>query len=310
MRRILFVKTSSLGDVVHHCPAVSDAARRLPAAEIHWVVEEPFAEVAVMHRAVRRVIPVALRRWRRAPWSPAVWGEIASFRKAISLERYDAVIDSQGLLKSALVCALAAGTKHGMGRASAREPLASMFYDIKHEVPKGLHAVERNRRLTASALGYTLENSIDYGLQVKNSSLKGDAAAYAVFLTMTSRADKLWPNERWIELGRALGVRVVLPWGTEAEKVRAESVSRAMGNAAVPSRMSLLELSGIFQQANAVIGVDTGLTHLAAAVGARTVGIYCGSDPSLTGLYGLSRGANVGAAGRPPSVAEVLKAVA
>src|SRR5258708_13733439 len=287
MRRILFVKTSSLGDVVHHCPAVSDAARRLPAAEIHWVVEEPFAEVAVMHRAVRRVIPVALRRWRRAPWSPAVWGEIASFRKAISLERYDAVIDSQGLLKSALVCALAAGTKHGMGRASAREPLAGMLCDIKDEVAKGLHAVERNRRLTGSALGYTLENSIDYGLQVKNSSLKGDAAAYAVFLTMTSRADKLWPNERWIELGRALGVRVVLPWGTEAEKIRAEAVSKAMGNAAVPARMSLLELAGIFQKANAVIGVGTGLTHLAAAVGARTVGTSGGSVRALADRKGV-----------------------
>src|SRR5258708_38721072 len=114
---------------------------------------------------------------------------------------------------------------------------------------------------------------------------------------MTRRADKLWPNERWIELGRALGVRVVLPWGTEAEKVRAESVSRAMGNAAVPSRVSLLELSGIFQQANAVIGVDTGLTHLAAAVGARTVGVYSGPDPSLPRRYRPSGGANGGAQG-------------
>jgi len=310
MRRILFVKTSSLGDVIHHCPAVSDAARRLPAVEIDWVVEEPFIEVAAMHRAVRRVIPVALRRWRRGLWNPAVWAEMTSFKKAISRERYDAVIDSQALLKSALICALAAGTKHGMDRASAREPLAAMFYDVKHGVPKGLHAVERNRRLTAAALGYALENSIDYGLRMENSSLKGDAATYAVFLTMTSRADKLWPNARWIELGRALGVRVVLPWGTEAEKVRAEAVSKAMGNAAVPARMSLLELAGIFQKANAVVGVDTGLTHLAAALGARTVGIYCGSDPALTGLHGSSKAANVGAAGRPPSVSEVLQAVA
>src|SRR5258706_10891264 len=123
MRRILFVKTSSLGDVVHHCPAVSDAARKLPAAEIDWVVEEPFAGVAAMHPAVRRVIPVALRRWRRAPWNPAVWAELAAFRRALSGERYDAVIDSQGLLKSAFIASFARGPQHGLDRASAREPL-------------------------------------------------------------------------------------------------------------------------------------------------------------------------------------------
>src|SRR5882672_7868748 len=172
MRRILFVKTSSLGDLVHHCPAVSDAARRRPAAEIDWVIEEPFAGVAAMHRAVRRVIPVALRRWRRAPWNPAVWAEIANFRKTISRERYDAVIDSQGLLKSALIASLASGPKHGMDRASAREPLAARFYDVTHPVPKALHAVERNRRLTASALGYALEGPLDYGLDTRNSSSK------------------------------------------------------------------------------------------------------------------------------------------
>jgi len=309
MRRILFVKTSSLGDVVHHCPAVSDAARRLPGVEIDWVVEEPFAGVAAMHRAVRRVIPVALRRWRRAPWKPAVWAEIVEFRRSISRERYDAVIDSQALLKSALICSLASGPKHGMDRASAREPLASYFYDVTHSVPKGLHAVERNRRLTASALGYALEHPIDYGLETRNSSLNDDTS-YAVFLTMTSRDDKLWPNERWIELGRTLGMRIVLPWGSETEKARAEMIGAEIGNATVPSRMSFLELSSLFRKADFAVGLDTGLTHLAAALGARTVGIYCNSDPALTGLYGFSKAVNVGESGRPPAVSEVLRALA
>ena len=310
MRRILFVKTSSLGDVVHHCPAVSDAARRLPGAEIDWVVEEPFAGVAAMHRSVRRVIPVALRRWRRAPWNPAVWAEIVDFRRSISRERYDAVIDSQALLKSALICSLASGPKHGMDRASAREPLAARFYDVTHSVPKALHAVERNRRLTASALGYALGNPIDYGLQAGNSSLKGDTAPYAVFLTMTSRDDKLWPDARWIELGRSLGMRIVLPWGSETERARSERIGAEIGNATVPSRMSFLELADLFLEASFAVGLDTGLTHLAAALGARTVGIFCGSDPALTGLYGSSRAANVGDAGRPPAVSEVQRALA
>jgi heptosyltransferase-1 len=211
MRRILFVKTSSLGDVVHHAPAVSDAAREAPAAEIHWVVEEPFADVARMHRAVKRVFPVALRRWRRSLWSPSVWSEIRRFRAALAEQPYDAVVDSQGLLKSALVCLAARGTRHGLDRASAREPLAARFYDVRHAVPKGLHAVERNRRLTAAALGYGYGGELDYGLRPdKESSLR---ESYSVFLTMTSREDKLWPEERWIELGAELGMKVLLPWG-------------------------------------------------------------------------------------------------
>jgi heptosyltransferase-1 len=315
MRRILFVKTSSLGDVVHHCPAVSDAARKLPSAEIDWVVEAPFAGVAAMHRAVRRVIPVALRRWRRAPWSPAVWREMAEFRRSISRERYDAVVDSQGLLKSALVASFAAGPRHGLDRASAREALAAPFYDVTHAVSWALHAVERNRLLSASALGYAVDGPVDYGLEIKNTSsqssnLKDEDAPYAVFLTMTSRDDKLWPDERWIEVGRNLGMRVVLPWGSAAEKARAERIGAATGNATVPSRLSLAELSALFQKANLAVGLDTGLTHLAAAFGARTVGIYCGSDPALTGLYGASNAVNVGGIGRPPVVADVLRALA
>src|SRR4051812_32217930 len=216
MRRILFVKTSSLGDVVHHCPAVSDAARSVPEAEIHWVVEEPFADVARMHSAVKRVFPVAMRRWRRAPWSPSVWSEVARFRAALAEQAYDAVIDSQGLLKSALVCVAAKGTKHGLDRESAREPLAALFYDVRHAVRKGLHAVERNRRLTAAALGYAYGGPLDYGLRAAGRPpLDG---AYAVFLTMTSRAGKLWPGERWVEVAKRGGTKGGLPWGSEAER--------------------------------------------------------------------------------------------
>ncbi|MGQ0545798.1 MAG: lipopolysaccharide heptosyltransferase I [Betaproteobacteria bacterium] len=308
MKRILFVKTSSLGDVVHHCPAVSDAAAALPGAAIDWVVEEPFAGVAAMHPAVRRVIPVSVRRWRNALWEPAVWSQMGEFRRTLGAERYDAVIDTQSLLKSALVCRFASGTRHGMDRASAREPMAARFYDVRHLVPRGLHAVERNRRLTAASLGYALKGNCNYGLQVNNAAPSGDA--YAVLLTMTSREDKLWPESRWIELGRALGVRAVLPWGSDAERSRAERIASGIGRASVPERMSLRQLGELFSAAKRVVGLDTGLTHLAAALGSPTVGIYCGSDPALTGLYGAARGSNVGGPGRAPAVAEVLKSLA
>jgi heptosyltransferase-1 len=307
MKSILFVKTSSLGDVVHHCPAVSDAAAALPGAAIDWVVEAPFAGVAAMHPAVRRVIPVGMRRWRNALWDPATWSEMGEFRRSLAAERYDAVIDTQGLLKSALVCRFASGTKHGMDRSSAREPMAARFYDVRHMVPRGLHAVERNRRLTSASLGYELKEKCRYGLRINDAA--PSAGAYSVLLTMTSREDKLWPESHWVELGRELGMPVVLPWGSDPERERAERIARGVGDGKVPERMSLAQLGELFSKARNVVGLDTGLTHLAAALGAATVGIYCGSDPALTGLYGAAHAKNVGALGRTPEVAEVLKSL-
>ena len=302
MTRILFVKTSSLGDVVHNCPAVSDAARALPGAQIDWIVEEPFAGVAAMHRAVRRVIPVAVRRWRRSLWKPAVWSEIGAWRRALAAERYDAVVDTQSLVKSALLSSLASGRRHGLDGASARERLASRFYHARHAVPRGLHAVERNRRLAADSLGYELIGSIDYGLRLPAAQ----KSRYAVLLTMTSRADKLWPEARWIELARELRMPAMLPWGSEAERARAQRIAEAVGGT-VPKRLSIDELARLFVNGHSVVGLDTGLTHLAAALGVRTVGIYCGSDPALTGLYGAPLAKNVGEKGRPPAVGEVLQ---
>ena len=292
---------------MHNCPAVSDVARKHPGVEIDWVVEEPFAAIASMHSAVRRVIPVRLRRWRAAWWRSGTWREIGEFRGRVASERYDAVIDTQSLIKSALVARCAHGDRHGMDSASARESLAALFYDYRHAVQRDLHAVERNRRLAAAALGYERDLPLDYGLQAVSGG--GDDAPYAVLLTMTSRADKLWSEEHWIELGRAMSMRTVLPWGSEDERSRATRIASALPQAEVLPRMTLEQLARLFGRAQAVIGVDTGLTHLAAASGVRTVGIYCGSDPALTGLYGAARATNVGRPGATPSVDEVLQAL-
>ncbi|MGQ0654554.1 MAG: glycosyltransferase family 9 protein, partial [Betaproteobacteria bacterium] len=180
-------------------------------------------------------------------------------------------------------------------------------YDHKHSVPRAMHAVERNRRLTAAALGYPLDIALDYGLAAGGQG--GADNGYAVFLTMTSRADKLWPVERWIELGRRLGVALELPWGSAAERERAEQIAAQVPGARVPERLDFPALAKLFAGARAVIGLDTGLTHFAAALGAPALGIYCGSNPALTGLYGLPRASNVGALGCPPSVEEVLQAL-
>jgi len=176
-----------------------------------------------------------------------------------------------------------------------------------HTVSWRLHAVERNRRLTAEALGFALDEDVRYDLRAEGASPLEQDSSYAVFLTMTSRKDKLWPESRWIETGRALDMPVVLPWGNDAERRRAERIRAAVPQAIVPRRMALEELARLFVHARGVIGLDTGLTHLAAALGAPTVGIYCGSDPALNGLYGAPQAKNVGRPGRAPEASEVLK---
>ncbi len=312
MPRILFVKTSSLGDVVHNCPAVSDVVRNVPGAVVDWVVEESFAEIAALHASVRRVIPVAIRRWRGELLSAGTWSEFGDFRRALRSERYDVVIDSQGLMKSALIAALAFGPKHGFDRASAREPFAARFYDVRHAVSGALHAVERNRRLAAAALGYTLSGACDYDLRVGDDLPIQVRPPFALLLTMTSREDKLWPEERWRALGtamEALGLRCLLPWGSEEERRRCGRIAAALRGAVVPRRMTLVELARLARKAHCVVGVDTGLAHLAAALGAPTLGLYCGSDPALTGLYGSERATNLGGAGKPSLVKEVLEAL-
>jgi heptosyltransferase-1 len=214
-------------------------------------------------------------------------------------------------LKSALITRFARGARHGMDRASAREPLAARFYEHRHAVPRGLHAVERNRQLCAAALGIALPSEVDYGLRVRPEMAQAQTmpAAYSVLLTMTSRADKLWPQARWIELGRALAIPLALPWGNAEERARAERIALAVPRAFVPRKMGIEALAQVLAHATGVVGLDSGLTHLAAALGVPTVAIFCGSDPALTGLYGAARAANVGAPGRPPEVADVLRSL-
>jgi heptosyltransferase-1 len=227
-------------------------------------------------------------------------------------ETYDVVLDSQGLLKSALIARAARGRRHGFDAATVREPLAARFYEVRHAVPVNQHAVNRNRALAGAALGYRVDEAIDYGLRAPARPAFAPAGAYAVLLHGTSRADKLWASSRWIDLGRLLqrrGLTCVLPWGDDAERERALGLAAVLGDdASVPDRMPIDAVAGLLANAAAVFGVDTGLTHLAAALARPTVAIFAATDPDLTGVCGGRRATNLGAPGAPPQPGEVIAA--
>ncbi|BBJ00664.1 ADP-heptose--LPS heptosyltransferase [Ferrigenium kumadai] len=309
---IVLIKTSSLGDVLHNLPVVTDIRKHLPDARIDWVVEESFAALPALHPGVGHVIPVAMRRWRKSWWRSR--SEIQAFCRKLQTRPYDLALDTQGLLKSALItrCVRAEHCGHAWG--SAREPLASLFYDRTCAIAEDLHAVERNRQLAASVLGYTADGAPDYGIRTPDLVLPWlPDTPYAVLLHATSRDDKLWDEQNWITLGKRLhssGLRAVLPWGSEKEKARSERLCAAIPSAVCAPRMNLNEAAALLGKARTVIGVDTGLSHLAAALDVPTVGIYTATDPGLTGLYAGSRAVNLGGKHAPPTVNAVIEKLA
>jgi heptosyltransferase-1 len=310
MSEILFIKTSSLGDVIHHMPALTEARRALPGARFTWLVEEAYAPLVRLHPAVDDVIPVAWRRWRKSWGSPATLAEIRGNLCGIRAKRYGTIVDTQGLARTGMLARLAHGRRHGYDRFSIREPLASFFYDVRHSVSRDLHAVDRNRILSGLALGYAPQGAPDFGLD--RARFRQPGVRYAVFLHATARPEKQWPAERWIALGNSLGggdLTFVLPWGTEEERARSERIAAGLPRARVPDRAPLDEVAKLIAGADFVVGVDTGLLHLGAAFGVPLTAIFAGSEPKLTGPVGSGPLVTLGTHGAPPSVDEVREAV-
>lgn len=310
MANILFIKTSSLGDVIHHMPALVDARKARADATFAWLVEEAFAPLVRLHPAVSEVIPVAWRRWRKSLYAPTTVAEIKKSLREIRASDYDTIVDSQGLLRSAVIARMANGRRHGYDASSIREPLASFFYDVRHRVSRELHAVERNRILSGLSLGYTPQGAPEFGLD--RARFTSGTSQYAVFLHATARAEKQWPEENWIALGKALGrdTKLVLPWGSESEQARSERIAAAVQNTSVPKRAPIDQVARLIAGARYVVGVDTGLMHLAAAFGVPLVAIFTGSNPGLTGPVGNGRITVLGANSVLPSVDAVVDAVA
>ena len=319
MPRILLIKTSSMGDVVHNLPVVADLRAVLPDCRIDWVVEDAFSAIPRLHPGVDQVIPVSIRRWRRHPFAARTRKEFAELRRRLRQTQYDEVIDTQGLLKSALLAWMANGRSHGLDWKSSREPLR-MFYDKVYAVPWAAHAVRRNRSLASRALSYAISEPPEYGIAAPPQStasleaafpVKG-AGEFAVLLHATSVTRKEWPEKDWVRLGEYLaarGIIGVLPFGTVTERQRSETLAARIPGARVPPALDLKQLAALMSRAKIVVGVDTGLTHLAVALGRPTIGLYRATDPAATGLYGSPLALNLGGIGITPSTDEVATAI-
>ncbi|MBN9430242.1 MAG: lipopolysaccharide heptosyltransferase I [Burkholderiales bacterium] len=300
-----------MGDVIHALPVVSDLMRAMPLARIDWIVEEAFAELPALHPQVAAVVPVAVRRWRRTPLARATRAEIRAVKQRLRDAGYERALDLQGLIKSAWVARFTRAPVAGFSRACAREPLAAWFYRDRYDVDLRLHAIERLRSLAAQAFGYAVTGAPVFGLRVPDEAVPGlPQEPFAVLLHATSRADKQWPQANWAELiGRLAnaGLRVALPWGSQAERQRAEQLAAGHPAASVLPRLSLRQCAAAIGRAHCVVGVDTGLTHLASALDAPTVALFAATPAWRFGSYWSERAVSLGSDGHWPDADEVLR---
>jgi heptosyltransferase-1 len=331
--RVLIVKMSSMGDIVHAQPVIDDLRAHLSGVVIDWVAERAFAPIPQMNPGVDTVIPIAWRAWRRALGDRATRAALTDFRDRLRQTRYDWVIDCQGLVKSAVVTRLArAGRRAGPSWSSAREPIASLAYGCRARVPWSWHVVARNRAIAAAAFGYRIDAPARFGLTVPRFAPDWlGASGRAVLIPGASRAEKLWPQSHWVAIGRSLvaqGYRLAWLWGhpTERERVielardcgdlrdaaqRADAVRPSADDATsiIPPFLSVADAAGLIAQAPVVVGLDTGFTHLAGALGRPTVGIFCDFDANQCAVSGDGPCRSLGGVGRTPSVAEVTAAL-
>ncbi len=334
----LLVKLSSLGDVLHNLPIVWDIRQHYPSATVDWVVEEAYVDLlkplqsSNSFKGIDRIIPIGLRRWKKNILSVRHWQELRQFIHALQQDQYDVIIDSQGLMKSAVVTKLAHRTQGGQitGLANATEfsgyePLARMFYSDSVAVPRQCHAVDRSRYLLSSALDITpiKRTSIpqfysgSFVSDLSNQDLTPEIAKdlrlpYVLCFHATARAAKQWNIQGWIAVGKFLlerGLHPVFPWGSLHEKQISQRIVEGVGGGIVPPAYSIKQYFAITSHAKLTIGVDTGLTHLAAVLGRPTIEIYCDSPRWKTEGYWSDHVINLGDITKPPSVESVIEAI-
>jgi heptosyltransferase-1 len=307
--RILVIRLSALGDIVHALPALTDLRRALPEAHIDFAVDERFVDVARLHGGVNQVVSIPLKRWKRHLGSTATWRELGQTLSALRRERYDLVLDLHGLNKSALV-ALAARTavRIGPDPRFCGEWLGPKIYHRFCTTQGSITPVPRMRAFVADALGQTSQAAASYGLR---HAWQGPSSEQVLLIHSTSATAKLWPDPHWVALGQMLidrGLHPLLPWGSPSERERSERLAQAMGAAArVAPQKTILEWTAHFSQTRMVVGVDTGLTHLAAACAVPCIAIFCATGANLFAPQEAHRALALGDLHQPPSLEAVVQ---
>lgn len=306
---ILVTRMSSMGDIIHTWPAITDLISHIPDVKITWLVEESFVDIACLHQGVQSYIPIAIRRWRNKLFEPKTWKEWREFLHHLRSTPWDLIVDSQGLIKSAIPARLARGLVVGYSWSSSREALASLFYHKTIVVDRNMSAINRNRYLFGKVFGYEPLGRVNFGDIVCRRLNWLSTDKYAVMLHATSRFSKEWPEKYWIELGSRLWQErkliCMLPWCSLEEQKRAQRMAAAIPHAQAVPPTTLKETASLIKHASVVVGVDTGLTHLANALNIPLVAIYCDTDPLKTGVIETPRAKNLGNIGECPRVEEV-----
>lgn len=298
--KILVVRLSSLGDILHLFPAISDLRRRFPDAGIHWLVEPAFAEAVGWHAAIDKVIRVPLRAHKKIWWKIPVL--LDKLRRNLQAENYDVVLDAQGLLKSAILSRLAGVPVYGFDAGSARESIAARLYQKTAHVSDGLHVIEKNRQLIEQLFSADISQPADFGLdKFRQEQMQHELSGvpkemtdlpYIVLLHGTTWNSKYWPESAWMELIREFsqrGWRCLVPWGNEVERQRADRLQASGGEQVmVLPKLSLTELMGILLHALAFVSVESGIGHLAAALDVPGVMLHGPTDPGYSGILGKS----------------------
>lgn len=296
--KILLIKLSSLGDIIHSLPAINDMAKHSPQGELHWLVEEDFTALAKLHPFVKKIHPMHLRRLKKQKKIGAMISHIKQIRHMLKQENYDIIIDAQGLIKSAIFGKGLTNNFFGYDKKSARDSTASYFYPQKISVSKDLHALERTRQLCAKALQYSIKNEpFHYGLNKQDYQKKGqDILAqhhieghFVFFFHGTTWPTKHWPLDYWFELAQKLknkDLKAVLTYGNEMEKNRAYKLAEMSDNIYILPKLALLDVMAVMALAHQFVAVDTGLGHLAAALDLQGVAIYGPTNPKKVGILG------------------------
>ncbi|WP_395480123.1 lipopolysaccharide heptosyltransferase RfaC [Candidatus Curculioniphilus buchneri] len=287
---VLIIKISSMGDILHTLPALTDAMNMLVNIRFDWVIEENFAQIPTWHPAVCQVFPVALRRWRYNWFNTETIQELFNFTFQLQKKKYEIIIDAQGLIKSAALVAFVHGEKHGLDYKSAREPLASFFYNQRHTVAKQQHAIKRIRQLFSNSLSYILsDNLIDYAITHYFKSKLISKNPYLIFLHSTTHIRKHWPESHWrllIAFTNESGYRIKLPWGSNDEYQRSYRLAQGYSHVEILLSHSLMQIAEQLIGATAIVSVDTGISHLAAALNCPNLTLYGPTDPNLIGVHG------------------------